>query len=68
MADAQEGDCQLADLFETITGQSTIVERQEGTEERRLDEDGEERSIRRYVSAASAATGLDDAIEVPESR
>lgn len=55
-----------AALFESITGESTIVTRQDSSCETRLDAHGTGREISDYVTIVGSANGLEDAIGQPE--
>lgn len=57
----------FATLFESITGQTTITERQRSDILVRLDENGAESTVADYIDTAATADGLEDAIDEPET-
>lgn len=67
VTDRSERARHFATLFETITGQSTLTERQRNDVPVRYDEREEATQVSEYVGSAVAAQGFDDVIEDPES-
>jgi hypothetical protein len=67
MADRPERTTHYATLFETITGQTTITERQQTDISVRIDDPGEESTIADYVSTTATDPGFEDVIENPET-
>ncbi|WP_158059270.1 hypothetical protein [Halorussus halophilus] len=65
MATSTERTDQLGELFESVTGQSTITEPQHDDHTIRLGEQTEA-TVSAYVTAVTRADGLDDAVQAPE--
>lgn len=55
----------LGELFERITGQSTVQEKQQVDVSVRLSETSEDSDVSTFVDASVKATGLDEAIDAP---
>lgn len=56
---------QLGALFERVTGQSTVNENQHKDVPVRFSETAEDAEVSAYVDACAKATGLSEAIDVP---
>ena len=67
MADHPDRSTHFAALFETITGQSTLIEQQQIEIPVRYDEHSEETDIADYLDMTATAQGFDDVIEEPET-
>lgn len=66
MATPSDHTQELTSLFETITGQSTVTEKQQNEHPARFIEQVEENSIATYVDTVVRDDGLDDAVQDPE--
>jgi hypothetical protein len=66
MTERPDRSTDFATLFETITGQSTVTERQQIEIPVRCDEHGEEAATVDYLETTATAQGFDDVIEEPE--
>jgi hypothetical protein len=67
MPDNPDRTTHFATLFETITGQSTVTERQQIDIAVRYDEHGAETDIVDYLDTTATEQGFDDVIEDPET-
>ncbi|WP_353634161.1 hypothetical protein ABSL23_13895 [Halobacterium sp. NMX12-1] len=63
---SQTTDRNFASLFVDVTGTDTITESQRDADSRRV-EAADERDVADYVADASQQSGLDDAIDDPET-
>jgi len=67
MADHPDRSTHFATLFETITGQSTVIQQHQIEIAVRYDEHREETDIVDYLDTRATDQGLDDVIEEPET-
>jgi hypothetical protein len=67
MPDPPDRSTHFATLFETITGQSTVTERQQIEIAVRYDEHRDETDIVDYLDTTATEQGFDDVIEDPET-
>lgn len=67
MSDHSDRSTRYATLFETLTGQSTLTERQQIDIPVRYDGQGEGTDIADYLETTATEQGLDDVIEESET-
>lgn len=66
MANPKDDSSDLSDLFERITGETTVLEVQQIRHPIRIDHIDEERPLADYLSNVTQGNELEDAIDVPE--